>query len=280
MSVLPWTRRAAATAKVPPTPVIGAAVWLWPGGALYAGPSLRLGPHSGAVSCLAVGVDAPFVVQRAPAGALPARTALIAPRVRNHITAGGDRMVFLYLDPGSASDAACRVKFTAGDRDVLVRHEAEAAVLAQAARLSVHSPPGQITTWVAEATGYDATSFTDPRVGLAIQRLLGADQPLPAVFLAEELGLSESRFLRLFRDNTGTSYRRFRLWAQMHRAARALAAGHNLTRAAADGYFASPSHFSTAFHAMFGLTPSALLSGGLTIRSLDPGPTGVPRKSG
>jgi AraC-like DNA-binding protein len=92
---------------------------------------------------------------------------------------------------------------------------------------------------------------------------------LPAGPLAAELGLSESRFLRLFRDGTGTSYRRFRLWAQMHRAARALADGHNLTRAAAEGYFASPSHLSTAFHAMFGLTPSALLSEDLTIHCVE-----------
>ncbi|MFI9847112.1 helix-turn-helix domain-containing protein [Nonomuraea sp. NPDC051941] len=245
-------------------------MWLWPGRALYAGPSLRLGPHSGAVACVAVGVDAPFAVRRAPGGELRARTALIPPRVRHQLTAGGDRMVFLYLDPGSAEDRACRARFTAGEGGVMTGHEAEAGLLVRAAAISAHSPDRQITAWADEATGHGPPSFTDPRIAAAMRRLIGADEPLPAALLAVELGLSESRFLRLFRDRTGTSYRRFRLWAQMHRAGRALAAGENLTRAAADGYFASPSHFSTAFHAMFGLPPSALLSRQLTIRCLDP----------
>ncbi|WP_433508985.1 helix-turn-helix domain-containing protein [Nonomuraea sp. CA-143628] len=101
------------------------------------------------------------------------------------------------------------------------------------------------------------------RFTAAMRRLIGADEPLPAALLAAELGLSESRFLRLFPNRTGTSYRRFRLWAQIHRAGRAPAAGEKLTRAAADGYFASPSHFSTAFRAMFGL-PRARCSPGIS----------------
>ncbi|MFI6740349.1 helix-turn-helix domain-containing protein [Nonomuraea sp. NPDC050451] len=257
------TRRAAAAE---------AAVWLWPGRALYAGPSLRLGPHSGAVACLAVGVDAPFTVHPPTGGELRARTALVAPRVRHQLTASGDRMVFLYLDPGSADDRACRDCFTAGEEKILAEHQHEDDLLAQAAKLSPHTPVPQVTAWIVKATGRARTSYADPRITAATRRLIDSGRPLPAAPLAAQLGLSESRFLRLFRDGTGTSYRRFRLWAQMHRAARALAAGHNLTRAAADGYFASPSHLSTAFHAMFGLAPSALLSQDLTIHCLDPSP--------
>ncbi|MEU7834112.1 helix-turn-helix domain-containing protein [Nonomuraea sp. NPDC049129] len=270
MSALSRARRGMASPQAREATGGEAAVWLWPGRALYAGPSLRLGPHSGSVACVAVGVDAPFTVRSAPGGELRARTALIPPRVRHQLTAGGDRMVFLYLDPGSAEDRACRARFTAGEHGVMTAHEAEAGLLVRAATIRAHSPDRQIAVWADEVTGHEAASLTDPRIAAAMRRLIGADEPLPAALLAAELGLSESRFLRLFRERTGTSYRRFRLWAQMHRAGRALAAGENLTRAAADGYFASPSHFSTAFHAMFGLPPSALLSGHLTIRCLDP----------
>ncbi|WP_197093543.1 AraC family transcriptional regulator [Nonomuraea sp. SBT364] len=250
-------------------------VWLWPGRALYAGPSLRLEPHSGAVACMAVGVDAPFTVHPMTGGELRVRTALVAPRVRHQLTASGDHMLFLYLDPGSADDRACRTCFTTGHEKILAEHRHEDDLLTWAAELSSQTPVPHVTAWITKATGHARTSYADPRITAATQRLIDAHQPLPAAPLAAELGLSESRFLRLFRQGTGTSYRRFRLWAQMHRAARALAAGHNLTRAAADGYFASPSHLSTAFHAMFGLTPSALLSQGLTIRCLDPSPDAV-----
>lgn len=266
MSSLPRTRRGhptdgeAARAPVARKAEGSATVWLWPGRALYAGPSLRLGPHSGAVACLAVGVDAPFVVDRRGLPGHPARTALIAPRVLHRIEARGERMAFLYLDSGSAADRACRARFATGDGYVATGHRDEAAVVAGAARLGTQSPPEQVAAWLATTSGRGEEPCSDPRIAAATRRLLTADEPLPAAVLANELGLSESRFLRLFRADTGTSYRRFRLWAQMHRAARTLAAGGDLTRAAADGYFASPSHLSTAFHAMFGLPPSGLLA--------------------
>jgi AraC-like DNA-binding protein len=254
-------------------------VWLWPDRALYAGPSLRLGPHSGAVACLAVGVDAAFTVDAPAGGRLRARTVLVAPRVRHQLTASGERMVFLYLDAGSADDRGCRARFTAGagagGERFLAGHRHEDDLVAAGAELSSRTAVPQVAAWVSKATGRAGTGYGDPRVTAATRRLLDADRPLPAALVGAELGLSESRFLRLFRDGTGTSYRRFRLWAQMHRAARALADGHTLTRAAADGFFASPSHLSTAFRAMFGLTPSALLSQDLTIRCLDPSPEAV-----
>jgi AraC-like DNA-binding protein len=95
-------------------------------------------------------------------------------------------------------------------------------------------------------------------------RLLGtpAGVDLPAEALAAALGLSTSRFLHLFAAQTQTSLRRYRSWCRMALAARALAAGADLTRAAADAGFATPSHFSAAFRRMFGLSPGRLLAGG------------------
>jgi AraC-like DNA-binding protein len=66
----------------------------------------------------------------------------------------------------------------------------------------------------------------------------------PASRLAALVGLSTFRFLHLFREHTGTSYRRYRLWLRMLRAAEALSSGHDLTGAAAGAGFASSSHFS------------------------------------
>ncbi|WP_157367788.1 hypothetical protein [Alloactinosynnema sp. L-07] len=64
-------------------------LWLWAGGAMYRGPSLNLGPHSGAVACFAVALDSTFTV-RAPAGATTARSALIPARLTHQFTAHGD----------------------------------------------------------------------------------------------------------------------------------------------------------------------------------------------
>ncbi|MFB4315817.1 helix-turn-helix domain-containing protein [Actinomadura sp. 21ATH] len=242
-----------------PSPVL----WLWPGQAIYAGPALGLGPHAGSVACLAVGLDAPFRV-RAGDGAVcvRARTALIAPRVRHLLTAEGDRMLFCYLDPASARRSACEQRMTGGRAPVLTGHRDEHALLTLAADLHLASGARR---WLDRAAP-DAPAGPDQRIRAVTALLL--DETHRTVMAAEGAaicGLSLSRFLHLFKTHTGTSFRRYRLWARMIAAGRTISAGGDLTRAAAEAGFATPSHFSAAFHRMFGLQPGRLLATGLTI---------------
>ena len=78
------------------------------------------------------------------------------------------------------------------------------------------------------------------------------------------LGLSTSRFLHLFKAQTGAPLRRYRLWNWMGAAVSAYRGGASLTEAAHAAGFASSAHFSTAFRDMFGMTPSEL------VRTLEP----------
>ncbi|MEE1939694.1 hypothetical protein V1L54_09750 [Streptomyces sp. TRM 70361] len=119
-----------------------AVLWLWPGQALYVGPSLALDVHSGSVSCLAVGVDGPFTVRPADGAPRTVRTALVAARVRHRITAHGDRMAFCYLDPASARERACR-RLTDGGAALALDHRHEAALAELAAELDPSAPAGR-----------------------------------------------------------------------------------------------------------------------------------------
>ncbi len=74
--------------------------------------------------------------------------------------------------------------------------------------------------------------------------------------LALAVGLSPSRFLHLFRQQTGLPYRRFRLWKRMLVAFEHLHASDNLTRAALDAGFADATHFSHSFRDTFGVNPA------------------------
>jgi AraC-like DNA-binding protein len=85
--------------------------------------------------------------------------------------------------------------------------------------------------------------------------------------LAAEAGLSESRFLHLFRDEAGTSLRRYRLWVRLVAAGAAIAAGKNLTTAVVDSGFASPSHLADRFRTTFGLSATQLLGTGAILRT-------------
>src|SRR3954468_12986250 len=77
--------------------------------------------------------------------------------------------------------------------------------------------------------------------------------------LAGHAGLSPSRFLHLFKAETGVPLRRYRIWNRMGAAIRATGQGLSLAEAPHAAGFAGSAHFSAAFRDMFGLMPSALL---------------------
>ncbi|MEV6425254.1 AraC family transcriptional regulator [Streptomyces sp. NPDC051662] len=242
-----------------------AALWLWPGHALYVGPSFELDVHSGAVSCLAVGLDGEFTVRLEHGQAQVVRTALVAARVRHRIVADGGRMAFCYLDPASARERACR-RLMSGGAELARNHEHERELASTAALLERDAPLPAVRQWLDLAGPDGLPGHRDPRVRQATRRLTErSGQRLPATELAAEAGLSVSAFLRLFRAETGTTFRRYRMWTRMVRVATLLDTWPDLSTAAVESGFASPSHFSSAFHAMFGLRPSSLFSPHLTI---------------
>ncbi|HET6357776.1 helix-turn-helix domain-containing protein [Streptomyces sp.] len=257
-----------------------AALWLWPGQALYVGPSLELDVHSGAVSCLAVGVDGEFTVELEHGPRHRVRTALVSARLRHKIVAGGSRMAFCYLDPASARERACRGMMRR-DAEPARDHEREAELVRLAAALNGDLPLPDVRNWLDLAGPDGLAGSRDPRVLQAVARLNGiSGQRSAAKDLAAEAGLSVSAFLRLFRAETGTTFRRYRLWARMLRVAALLETWPDLSTAAVEAGFASPSHFSSAFHSMFGLRPSTLLSRRVVIRAVgrpenEPVPTSV-----
>jgi AraC-like DNA-binding protein len=108
----------------------------------------------------------------------------------------------------------------------------------------------------------------DPRIVLAAAWIRAEPATtLSSRELAAEAGLSESRFLHLFRDEVGTSLRRYRLWVRLLAAGTAISAGKNLTTAAVDSGFASPSHLADRFKATFGLSATQLLGTGAILRT-------------
>ncbi|MEU9113864.1 AraC family transcriptional regulator [Streptomyces sp. NPDC048483] len=222
---------------------------LWPGRAVYSGPALELDMHAGSVSVLAVGNEREFTLQTADGRRRTARSALIRARVPHRIEAHSGWMTFCYLEPGSAAERACVAALEAGEEPVRVS-AAEEKDLVQLCATPERSESADI----------------DPRIRSAVRKVLRNPQlPDGATEFAAAAGLSRSRFLHLFREQTGTSFRRCRMWARMLRAGRAFLDFGTLTDAAAEAGFSSPSHLSSTFHATFGLRPSRLLTTGCVI---------------
>ncbi|WP_280459372.1 AraC family transcriptional regulator [Nocardia carnea] len=233
-------------------PAATARLWVRLGHAVYLGPGLGLDAHSTAVPSLGVGIDAPFRVR---AGGLPdisVRSFLFRARITHHVVQSQGRMLFCFFDPTSTALARCLGGMTrrAGDYPYAHRNEADLVALCR-------EPEPDIERLL-DLASIPVPTIRDARIAAAAARIR-ADPAHPhrAAETARAAGLSTSYFLRTFAGQTGTSFRRYVQWARMVCIARSYAAGHDLTRAAADAGFASPSHFSDTFRAMFGLTPTA-----------------------
>jgi AraC-like DNA-binding protein len=235
-------------------------VWLWPGEALYAGPSLNLAPHSGSVWCLAVGIGGPLTVSTSAGATTEAPSVLIPPRLTHQLVCLGSGMVSCYLEPTSTRAEACRSRMSDWTGQIGVAHAATQ-------QLSVAPVDDESASRWLDSAAPAARTAIDPRIAAAARTIRNDPAAAaPSSELAAEAGLSESRFLHLFRDELGTTVRRYRTWARLLHAGTAIAAGANLTEAAIKAGFASPSHLSDRFKTTFGLSASQLLGTGLTIR--------------
>jgi len=75
-----------------------------------------------------------------------------------------------------------------------------------------------------------------------------------AAEVAQQLALSESRFLHLFRQELGIAWRPYLLWRRMMCAIQALINNHSATEAAYLAGFSDSAHLSRTFKRTFGMT--------------------------
>lgn len=80
------------------------------------------------------------------------------------------------------------------------------------------------------------------------------------------MGVERTHALRLFKAETGMTFRQFKRWAGLRCAAQRIAAGDIVRTAALDAGFADTAHLSRSFRQSFGLTPSQAIAGLKTVR--------------
>jgi AraC-like DNA-binding protein len=246
-------------------------LYLWGARTLFLGRALGLSAHRNAVAVLCAGISAPFEVARDPAepdaGYLSCRTALIPPNTLHHLRCGDQAMAFLYVDARSDDYRRLAASMQTGHERFGADLADERAYLAALIALQGGAPWREARNELALALGLGAPAQGDARIAAALQDLRAHPDDTPALDqVARKANLSPSRFLHLFKAATGVPFRRYRMWMRMGAAVRSMAAGKSLTEAALAAGFASSSHFSAAFRQMFGLSPSELVAGRLTIR--------------
>jgi AraC-like DNA-binding protein len=102
----------------------------------------------------------------------------------------------------------------------------------------------------------------DPRVVRAIARIgKFCGEPLTAADCAAEAGLSPSRFLHLFKEETGIAFRSFRAWKRARHLLHFANQDINLAHLAQDIGYPDSTHFSHSIRRFYGLKPRAIFSG-------------------
>jgi AraC-like DNA-binding protein len=102
----------------------------------------------------------------------------------------------------------------------------------------------------------------DPRVVRAIAQIgKFSGEPVTAASCATEAGLSPSRFLHLFKEETGISFRSFRAWKRARHLLHFANQDINLAHLAQDIGYPDSTHFSHSIRRFYGLKPRAIFSG-------------------
>ena len=102
----------------------------------------------------------------------------------------------------------------------------------------------------------------DPRVARAMLQIgKFCGEPVTAASCATEAGLSPSRFLHLFKEETGISFRSFRAWKRARHLLHFANQDINLAHLAQDIGYPDSTHFSHSIRRFYGLKPRAIFSG-------------------
>lgn len=184
------------------------------------------------------------------------------PNLRHTIASEGRTVVCLVIEPETVADGGLErlAKRLAGPE----RRRAAARIRAAYATLARLDPK------TVDAAELDRLSFgeplpsrpMDPRVLRAIRRITAFErEPATAEACAAAAGLSVSRFLHLFREETGLGFRAFRAWKRARHLLHYVGEEVNLARLAQDIGYPDSSHFSHSIRRFYGLKPRAIFSG-------------------
>lgn len=177
--------------------------------------------------------------------------------VPHAIDGRGAVVLTVFIEPESATGVDVSRRW--GSALQALDQDAVAALVPASVRTA--PTPASVGAWLEEQVRRGPIQM-HPR----IRRLLAMlrERPLgeldtSARALASSAGLSESRFLHVFKESTGTSLRRYLLWLRLQRAASLILTEQSLTAAAFSAGFSDAAHMTRTFRRLLGITPSALV---------------------
>ncbi len=214
-------------------------------------PHLHNRPHSHVAASLLVSLGGEPIRVQLAGHWITARAVWAAPDVDQALDSDGPVAV-LHLDPDHRAWRALRLQGPGGEFPLAAHPRFQARLNDLAA-----APSASAALAARAALEAGEPRPLDPRVVLACRALRRGDgAALGGAALAEAVGLSESRFRHLFREELGVNLKRFQLHLKCQRALTLWRDGMSLTDLAlAAGFYDQP-HLNRTLRAMFDTLPS------------------------
>ena len=235
-------------------------LYLWPDMTLFIGPLQSLGLHAMQTSAINVGLYRPFTLTTEDGITSEHRCAMIAPGQGHELAANGGIVASLLIERNSNAYHHLPQNNACSTRAIT---PLSAAKWIDYLQMIAEIKPTKavvynLLTYLLHVDGTAVTAM-DPRIEKTMSSIrLTPDSDRSQAQFAAALGLSQSRFRHLFREQSAIPFRRYRLWRRIISAMEALQNESNITQAAMTAGFSDSAHFNRCFRQAFGLNPSRL----------------------
>lgn len=168
-----------------------------------------------------------------------------------------------YLNPIGQDYHVAKELMTGTAADALIGHQNEEQIIAQLLHIR-DNPLSAAEAYnvldqliIPPEMQHEVLFEYDPRIVKVLNRIRETvRQNVSIANLAEEVFLSESRLVKLFKSQIGIPITRYRLRYRVYVGVVHLSLGRSVTEAALAAGFASTAHFSKCYSTMFGRQPS------------------------
>lgn len=237
--------------------------WLWQGLLLVASQSLANTPHMHFPASLYIGLDGDITVNT-ETGPVKGRVILVRANCEQSADTHGGRMLDLLVDADSA--AYRYLEPTLLERDAVASDFSKVKDLQATMELALAGELACDAAWqLAEQLLISVSAYQperpefDSRIEKVAESLRAELPTNPDIeTLAQQAGVSESRFMHLFKQQYGLPVRQYLLWARLRRAAELWQTGSLLVDIAAEVGFYDQAHFARTVRRMFDFSPSWL----------------------
>ena len=219
-------------------------------------------PHSHTAAQVIVALSGQLQVRMSPKASYSACDAvIIPPNVDHHIIGSGSMEIMIWFDPATVAARAIRLLSPSELIPLSRSDNIPVFQLLLSSHLKTCDDAIKLSQTITQAIlpDYKTVKPIDERIALTLSALQDSallGQPHPLKYLARTVNLSSGRLRHLFRQELGVTIQQYWISHRLLVAIRRFNGCESLTKIAHEAGFADLAHFSKAFRASFGMTPS------------------------